>query len=69
MLINLSLFLSLSLSLSLRHVEEAIKHVLQERPPLPHLRAGLTSQDIFYSQVKNGIKDLVNRDPDRLYIR
>ena len=36
-----------------RIVEEAVKAVLERRPPLPYLRAGLTAQDIFYSQVAN----------------
>ena len=39
-----------------RMVEEAVRAVLEKRPPLPFLRAGLTAQDIFYSQV-SGIED------------
>ena len=35
-----------------------MRAVLERRPPLPFLRAGLTAQDIYYSQV-SGIEDVL----------
>lgn len=34
-------------------IDNAIRRVLKERPPRPHLPAGLTPQDIYFSQVSH----------------